>query len=190
VVRSGRPRLVSMLVLSLASLAPACGGGGGSDGTTTTTRCIGYSSTPPAAGQVVGRQGAASACGLVAVEMVAAGVNDVFAAEFEVNYNPAVMAFDSLSDTGSYLKTGGVTTQTAVGTSAGKVTVGITRVAPATGINFPASGELLITLFFRRATNSMSTAAVTFTNANLLDSGTPPQPIPGVVWINGTATVQ
>jgi hypothetical protein len=74
----------------------------------------------------------------------------------------------------------------------GSVKVGIVRQDPdAPGVDFPVGGDLLMTVFFAKATNAeVPTSPVTYSDQEFNDGNKPPEPILGVTSVPGTATVQ
>jgi hypothetical protein len=142
--------------------------------------------------QVVARQGAASTCAEVKVELVlpvAGGVTDVFGATFTLGYDPAETFFSSASEAGSLLGADGApvivnppfsTTQ--------PVSVVITRSGVTTGADPLATNELLITLSFVRLATSGS-AELTLEDGELWSYGQPPVPKPGIAFCGGTLSI-
>lgn len=116
----------------------------------------------------------------VAVDVKVEGVNNVYGAAFDVDFDSTKMTYTGCTQ-GSFLEqSGGCMANPQPGTS-GKLVVGISRQGTANGVS--GSGTL-VTLMFRPTESS----SVTFSNASLKDSSN--QPISGITWTDGTVTVQ
>jgi len=174
-------RMIGLLVLC-CGLFVSCGSSGG--GAAAPGSCLSYGAAGAAAANtVVARQAAGASCDLIAVEFVVTGVSDLFATAFTVQFDSAVVSYESLTIIGSVLSSDGAALQVIEQESAGQVVIGITRVA-STGI---ATDGILVTLIFRRLAAS-GTSPLSFTGESLLDSSTPPAPIASV-WFGGTFTI-
>ena len=133
-----------------------------------------------------GRNTVSMAEGAVLGDMITIHVNvtdtsDVFAASFDVVYDPALVGFVGWSP-GTVLESGGVTPFYLVSASPESVAVGASRVGLGAGVDV-AGTETLIALTF--VTLGPGSSAASFRNAALIDSTSPPQPIPNVLWFGG-----
>jgi hypothetical protein len=127
------------------------------------------------------------ACNLVAVELQVTDVNDLFAAELTVQFDPAIVAYDGVNTVGSILESGGTQVEVIETALPGSVQIGVTRLA-STGVDAVGSQRLLRLTFRSVAGAGMS--AVGYTGTDLFGSETPPQPKPGITWTGGTLEIQ
>jgi hypothetical protein len=180
--------VVVLTVGLLTGLSPACNGGDNGGNGTDTTPCLRYeSSGDPVDFTVTTRDGESGECNFLFVDLWVHEVEDLFAANFVVTFPSNLVAFAQASGLDSVLASG----NTAVDVEArvtvpGEVSVGITRVGVATGVNVDPTGGLLVRLVFSRVASSGS-GTVEFTTKQLLDSSEPPQTIPDTSeWSGGT----
>jgi len=185
---------VVLAVAVLAGLSPACDGDDNGGGGTSTTSCLQYeSSGVPGAITVTTIDGVPDddECNFVYVDLMVHDVQDLYAANFVVTYPVNVVGFSAAIGEGSFLSSDNTAVDVeARVTDAGEVTLAITRLAVATGIDIPDDGvgKRLIRLAFVRAASSGS-GDLEFTVSQLLDSGgpnSPPVEIPNSVWTGGT----
>lgn len=165
------------------------------------TVCLEFTPQASCSGaDVVARQGAASTCNEVQVELVlsqASGVTDVFGAKFNVGYDPADTFFLGASGDGSFLEDDGTPLVVFPAGSATQqpLPVVITRSGVTTGASPSAANELLLTLSFQRLA-TLGSAPLTLEDgdpgtpdAELQSYGTPPVPIAGVTFCGGTLSI-
>lgn len=152
--------------------------------------CIEFASAqPPGNGRVVSRLGADSVCAQAVVEIVATGINDVFALETVLTYDSDVASFVGFSTSNSFLASDGSDVAAVIDELvAGEITIGLSRVA-ATGVNITDTQPLL-ELFFVVDSTSSDTGDLALDNECLLGSEQPPQPKPGLTCSGGTLIVQ
>jgi hypothetical protein len=177
-----------MLAIAMAGvLAVAYGCGGGSS--PISDACLQFTAAgAPAAGKVVARQASGSTCAAVGIECVMSDVSDVYAASFTLVYPASVMNYIGFLATDSALAEGGVRVDVIAGDQPGRLTIGITRVGSTSGVNVTGTGVLL-RLDFEKVGNGGS-GNVTFEDAQLLGSETPPQAKVGIQWVGGNASVK
>ncbi len=177
--------LAASLVLPAACLT-GCGGRSGEDG-----MCITFGSgASPAPSTAVTRQGSTSNCDVVKVEVVLDGVSDVAAVAFEVTFDPALVAYDGCSLNGSHLNSDGAQVEILQRQETGRVSLGLTRLSPAAGIDFADPG-VVVRLRFRKAAGSGSgSAPLAFTTHQVFGSEEPPQAKTGIDWFGGTLRVE
>jgi hypothetical protein len=182
--------LTAFLVATLATVSVACGGGsggGGGGGPSPAPPSFVGSFTPdadpPGSSTVALGQGAAGSGDLVRLEVNLTDIDDVYGASFAVMFDPASARFINRSP-GTLLERGGqaVLYQHSV-PQPGRLEVGVTRVDAVPGVNVSGTATLVYLTF---QVTRAGTSAVTFGNADLLDSQPPPQPIGGLSWYGGT----
>lgn len=197
-VRKGFPGARGSAVFALA-LALALTGQGCSDdssGGTLVDPCLDFTGPAPASGSVTTRLGDDSTCLLATLEIVATGIDDVWALSTTVTFDPAVAAYGGYSITGSVLGSDGTALTPAVQlTDEGLVTVGVSRVAALEGIDIDENGGVLVQLFFALSSTVASSGSLTMGDECLqtvdpLAPGDPPEVIPGVTCSGGTLVIQ
>jgi hypothetical protein len=183
-----RPRnLGSAVVVALSALAFACGGGSGGGGGGGGGSAFDASFTPELAspGNLTVALGNAPAGSgdLVVIQVLVTDTDDVYGADFTLLYDPTSLEYVRRYD-GQLLETGGqgVVYEARV-SQPGALVVGASRVTPGPGVDATGS-RVLMSLAFR-ATRS-GTTDLAFGDADLLDSGSAPQPISGLSWYGGT----
>jgi len=177
------------LVILATLLTPACGGSDdGPPAVLAPPKCIDFvaAGNPTNATVVMNKNGGA-VCERLAVQLDVTGVNDVFAADFSVSFDPNLFSYDGHDKSGSFLSSDGATVQVLETTQNGEALVAISRFAVTTGINV-TSTRPLITLFFRHRGASGS-GTLSFSRSILLDSQASPTAIPGVQWTGGTFSI-
>ena len=181
-------RAAAVPLIAALLLSPGCGGGSGGDGGTINGMCLSFAGAQaPAAGRVVVRLGTGGNCMAQFVELVVTDVTDVFSGSFTVSFDPTRVAFGNATSQGSFLAAGGAQVNVVQSTpQSGSVTVGISRVGVATGVNATGS-QVLVRLSF--APVSAGSATMTLTGTQLFGSETPPQPKSGLTWSGGTFQV-
>jgi hypothetical protein len=184
---------VALLVVGLlTSLAPGCGDDNGDDGTQTIPCLEFQASAVPVPDSVVATDGSSGECDRLFVDLIVTDVEDLFAANFRIQYPSDRVAFVSASGSGSVLTSGGVAVAVeADETAPGEVTIGITRLEPSLPGVDVVGGQRLIRLSFVRI-GSSGGGALTFPAGELLGSSGPgaqPEPIPGIVWVGGTIAI-
>ena len=187
-MRSGNRSIFLLILLGL--LTPACGGGGddGPPAVLAPPKCIEFvAAGNPTNATVVMSKNDGSVCGRLAVQLDVTGVNDVFAADFEVSFDPNLLSYDGHDDSGSFLSQDGATVQVLETSQNGEALIGVSRFAVSTGIDVPTT-QRLITLFFRHR-DTAGSGTLTFSRTILLDSLEGPSPIPGLQWAGGTVSV-
>jgi len=152
--------------------------------------CIEFTAAAqPNAGAVTSRLGADSECAAATIEIIATDINDLFAFESVVTYDPDVVLFAGYSMVGSVLESDGADVAVVVQQLAlGELTIGATRVADV-GVNAVGT-ELVIELFFLQFAQQATSGAVTLDEPCLLGNGEPPLPMNGVACSGGTVAVR
>lgn len=191
-----RPRRAAFLapaVTLLLLVGQGCGGDGGSG--VSENACIEFTAaSSSASGNVITRASADSTCSLLVLEVVATGIDDVWALSTSVSYDSTIAAFDGWSTDGSILAQGGAQVVTNIGvTDTGLLTVGVSRVDAESGVDIDAGGGVLVELRFAPLSSTTGSGALGLSDECLLDSGTVdtgPAPIPGVSCYGGTLVVR
>lgn len=177
------------VLLGAALAALACGGGGGGGPTQPPPP------PPPAPGIVFtpasggGQSGFGLAAGggggttTLVLELRASGVQDVYGVAFDLDYPETVLRFERATQ-GAALSAGGAfaTSFQAVESPAGNLVVGLSRLGAVGGMS--GSGTLLTLEFSARAAGS---GTFTFVGPSAVAPNG--QPLPGLTWTAGTATV-
>jgi hypothetical protein len=139
----------------------------------------------PAPQTVTAVEGLGSGCDVVVIDLVVTDVSDLFATSFDLTFDQTRVVLATVSTTTSVLTSDGAPLLRQVTTIAtGHVHVALTRSQVTTGVDVQG-GATLATLTFLRAGTGGSTT-LNFTDAELLDSGTPPAPIPGITFRAGS----
>ena len=158
-------RFFLLTLISLLALAPACRGGGGGSGTITVptglvAQFVGGAATP---GSVSLQPGTATGNSLFQVRVSATDLSDLFSANFQLTYDPAVVAFVDFDSSGSVLNGSGIATMfSASESSPGVLDVEASRVstlerrfdaaAPAAGTVSIQPGSIVGNVFELRIT--------------------------------------
>ena len=124
----------------------------------------------------------------VAVDVVVTDVADVFASSFTLNYDASLARFESSSTSGSLLASDGTTVQVLEDSQTGSVTIGLTRLGVANGVNAIGT-QLQVTPMFSSVADA-GDAGIAFSNETILGSETPPVDKAGVNWVGGTLVVR
>lgn len=179
-----------VFIAVVLAVSIGCGGGGGGDSVTPPAVCVEFTAADaPATGLVTARSATQSTCELLVLDVLVTDVNDLYAAEFDVNFNSNVVRYDGHIGTSSFLGSDGATVEI-IGPSSdttGSFTLGITRVNVNDGMDFTTT-QTLVQLRFRAAADSGS-GAITFQNGALFGSEEPPVEKPGLTWSGGTASI-
>ena len=183
-MRASRRGRAAVLLLGLATLlgAVSCDGDDDDGGI---LLCLQFAAAAsPSPNTVVAVDGPGSTCSIAELDLVITDVSDILGISFTATFDPAVVAFSSVSTSGSVLESD-ADLAVEVGEGPGSVTIGVTRVA-ATPPGVGAMGSAkLVTLRFA-STGSLGSTMVTFSPAKVLGSETPPQEKPDIVWSGGT----
>jgi len=138
---------------------------------------------------VTAAEGLGSTCDVAVVDLIVTDVSNLYAASFDVNYDATRVSLVTVATTNSALGSDGaplLRQVTQVGT--GQIHVAITRSLPATmGVDVVGGATLATLTFLRAGTSGMT--AMTFTDADLLDPSTPPQPLPGILFSGGSFAI-
>jgi len=155
---------------------------------TTQIPCIDFTpSTTPVPGTVVAKGSSTTNCDTEVIDLIVSDVPELFGAAFDMTYAADLASFRRVSIDGSVLSSDGAEVAVlAKELQPGRVTVGISRLA-AQGVDV-VGDQLLIHVTLNRF-GTEGTGELSFTNSNLLDSGSPPQPIPGIAWFGGILSV-
>lgn len=133
--------------------------------------------------------GASSTCSSLELEVVVAGVNDLYAASFDLAFDPAVVTYKGSSASGSVLGSDGTTVSVQENPSIPSVvSIGVTRVGATKGIDVAATGRL-VTLRFDASWGS-GPSALTFSGGKLFGSETPPLQKAGITWAGGVVSLK
>jgi len=180
-------------VLALAVVAVAwtgCGSGGSddgnpSDGGSSTVAASFVADEPaPAAGDVTLQEGSKSA-NTVSVLVNVTGVNDVYGASFDVEFDPTKVEYVGHS-AGNVLESGSHKPQYLVGGSPGngRIVVFASRVGAVAGVDVAGTGTLMRLSFRVKAEGSFPMAIEV---PALLNDAATPTPITGLTWHAGSA---
>jgi hypothetical protein len=176
-----------LLIAGLLLVVPACS----DDPPATTELCIEFTATSAAAsGSVTSRLGDDSECSAATVELIATDIDDIFAFESHITYEPDVVSFAGYSTVGSILESDGADVAVVVqeGPELGELTIGATRVSD---VSVPAIGDqLVMKLFFIQWSQAVISGALTVDEPCLLGNGEPPVPKNGVACSGGTLSVR
>lgn len=187
-----RPTAVAVLALLLGAFLGACGGDNGTSmtpGPAPGAPCLALTPDAGGPGIVSLESGASSTCASLELEVVVAGVSDLYAASFSLAFDPAVVTYTGSSASGSVLGSDGTTVDLQENPSVPSVvSIGLTRVGSAKGIDVPGKGRL-VTLRFD-ASGGAGPAALTFSNGKLFGSETPPLQKPGIAWAGGVVSLK
>lgn len=153
---------------------------------TTTESCLSFTTAGKSEpGTLVALSGAESNCERAVVELWVHGVQDVFAASFDLVFDHSIARLESVSTEGSFLTADGIEVKTLQRDEGNQVVMGITRWQTDTGQD--ATGSLLLArLRFSRVAGGRGATQLEFVNASLLGSEMPPRPKPEVRWSGGT----
>ena len=177
-----------VVAAALMLFAASCGGSGGGDGGMVSTTCVDFTpATDPGVGKAVARENGGS-CEEILLDLIVTDVDNLFAAEFTVTFNAALLTFQGLDATGSVLSSDGADVEVLQQPVSGSAVVGISRIDTMTGIDVVGQGKL-ISIRFRRF-GPTGNGAVGFTGTTLLDGQAPPQAVPGIQWFGGTIVVR
>ncbi len=134
---------------------------------------------------VTAAEGLGSTCDIAVVDLIVTDVSNLYAATFEVNYDATRVNLGTVSTTNSTLSSDGAPLLRQVtSVASGRILIAITRSQTTVGVDVQGGAVLATLTFFRTGTSGTST--LTFSNAQLLDPSTPPQPIPGIVFVGGS----
>ena len=178
-----RNRPLPWLLLILAS-SLACGGGGNAvpeppGGSSNLVASFIAAEPGPGADSITLAQGSVSN-NIITIQVNVTDTDDVFGADFVVNFDPAFVEFLNWSQ-GSLLEQGGQTPLYLVSPQPGEVLVGASRLSGAVDV---IGTRNLINLTFRVL--QAGSSAMDFENMALLDAQSPaPQTIPNLNWFGG-----
>jgi hypothetical protein len=187
-----RGTVMKRTILSLSAIVliflTACGGGGGAEVTNPGggSTLVGADFTPdnnnPGSGTASMQKRSASS-NLATVNVGITGVDNLYAASFDVVYDPAKVEYSGYS-AGTILESGGHTPRYDVqDTGQGRLVVVAQRIGAVPGVDV-TSTQPLIRLTFR--VSEIGVSRLDFENANLTDDQIPPQNIAGISWSGGT----
>jgi hypothetical protein len=184
---SSRRFTANALTLLVAASALFCDGGGGG----TKRACLTFTTTNVAAPQtVVGQQLSVSQCEIVQIGVRLTAVDDVFAASFTVVYDGALATFEGTSLANSPLTTGGTQVEVIENESPGQVTIGLTRLGVADGVDYTGTANLVVLIFQKRSGAATGAGDFAFTDGKLFGSETPPVEKAGIQWLGGQLHVE
>jgi hypothetical protein len=174
------------LIAGLLLFAPACS----DDPVATGELCIEFNAADrPEADTVTSRLGDGAACAAVTIEIVATDVDDIFAFDSLVTYDPSVVSFAGYSAVGSVLEKDGADVAVVVQElQLGELTIGASRVSE-TSVDAVGT-ELLLQLFFTQWTAQADSGTITLEEPCLLGNGTPPPAKQDVACSGGTIRVR
>jgi hypothetical protein len=182
------------ITLCLATLVlvflTACGGGGGDSsggvldpggGSTLIAADFTADAPAPASGTVSAARSSASG-NLITLNVNVTDTDDIYAASFDVVYDPARVDYTGWS-AGTVLESGGHSPRYDVQDNGqGRLVVVAQRMGNVPAVDVGGTAPL-IRLSFR--INQTGTSRLDFENANLSDDGVPPQNLPGITWAGG-----
>ena len=179
-----RTIVVASVVAFLTGLVPGCGSD--DDDNMQTNSCVALqNSATPAPNTVVALDGSSGDCGFLRVDLLVTDVSDLFGANLTVTFPQTQLAYFGASEAGSVLTSGAAVDLQVSESSPGELTVGITRLSD-TGIDVQG-GALLLRLDFRRIASQGSGSLGV--SGSLLDSSTPPAPIPDTELRGATVVI-
>jgi hypothetical protein len=179
-------RSATGLLAILFCFAAACSGGSGGDVGAGGGVAAGFVSEEPSPGSDTVNAGQGSTTNdLVTVLVNVTDTNGIYAAAFDLLYDPDHVTFMGWA-AGNLLEQGGNSVFYDVGTpQSGRLVVSASRQGNVPGAN--ASGtRTVIGLTFR--VDDPGTSPITYQSNTLLDGQQQPQPITGIVWFGGTLT--
>ncbi|MDX1388433.1 MAG: hypothetical protein R3344_04555 [Acidobacteriota bacterium] len=179
------------VLLATGGLLLACGGGGSRSSTMSPAPvCVSFAAVSgPAQGSVATQEAAASTCEVLAVDLMATNVTDLFTASFTATFDSSIVTYEGYDTGGSVLGSDGAQLQVLEQTQPGEVSLGITRTGVTDGIDVGAPAAL-VRVYFRKTSADSGTTDLSYTSGSLLGSETPPLPKPGIQWVGGTMTLQ
>jgi hypothetical protein len=185
-----RSAIRALLLVLAAATAGCSSGGNGGGGMLTPEGCLGLQDAAAGASGTVVAAEDSTDCDDLVVELAVTGVDDLFGAQFTVNFNPTHVSLQGVSKTGSVLESGGATVTTPLlnEIAPGQVQVGFTRQA-STGVDVPGTAPLAW-LMFRRVASAGSSGSLSFTDPALFDSDTPPQEIASITWFGAELVIE
>lgn len=181
-----------MVALAIVALAwTGCGGGGSGDGdgdptgggSSTVVASFLADKTTPAAGDVTLQEGSKSG-NSVTVLVNVTGVNDIYGASFDVDFDPTKVEYVGFSG-GNVLESGSHSPQYSVGgnPSAGRLVVYASRVGSVAGVDVAGTGLLMRLTFRAKAEGSFP---LSIQVPALLNDAASPTPIAGLTWHAGS----
>jgi hypothetical protein len=177
---------VALAILTL-TVTISCGGGGGGDSPTgggTTIVAADFTPTELNPGANTVSALGSSRSNIVTLSVMVTGTAGVYGASFDLVYDPTVAEFAGYSP-GNLLESGGQQVTYQVNAQqAGRVIVGVART---TGVGIDAGVSTALIQLQLRAT-SAGASAISFQNADLLNSNNPPTEIVGIAFTGGTLT--
>ena len=148
-------------------------------------KLIGAAFTPDVANpgpETVSMQAGSIGSNLATADVSVAGVDNLYAASFDVVYDPAKVAFIRYS-AGTILESGGHTPHYDVQDNGqGRLVVVAQRLGDVPGVDVAAT-QPVIRLTFR--VEEVGVSRLDFENTNLKDDRIPPQNIAGITWSGG-----
>lgn len=196
-MRTVRPNAHAVITIAAALLTGAfvvaCSSGGGDNGNpigpAPGAPCLSLAPEVGGPGTVSLASGASSTCSSLEIEVVVAGVNDLYTASFNLAFDPSVVTYKGSSAAGSVLGADGTTVSLQENPSTGSVvSLGVTRVGSTKGVDVSTSGRL-VTLRFD-ASGGAGPSALTFSGGKLFGSETPPVQKPGISWAGGVVSLK
>lgn len=183
-------RSLACVILALLPMAAACGGGGSSDGGVlnedSSSLTAGFvpealNPSPETTSMISG----SSNGDLVTVKIEVTDTEGVYAAAFDVTYDPDMATYVGFTP-GSLLEQGGHSpTYQLDASQPGRVVVGASRNGNVPTVN-AAGARNLINLTFQ--VKQAGSAPLTYGSPQLYDGQAPPQPLPGIHWFAGAIT--
>jgi len=182
---------VRVIPLALTFLLPAlsCGGSGGSTaGVVEPAVCLEFApDADPSPGTVVARRGGATTCDRLALDLIITDLGDVFAVDFKLGFDPAILRYDGYVATGSVLEADGAPVTVLTDVKTGLLELTIARLgAEWGGIDVVGSQFLLRVYFVRNADSGGS--PLSFSGGRIWNGAG--ELIPGVAWFGGSVTIR
>lgn len=123
---------------------------------------------------------------LVTVRVEVTDTDGVYAAAFDVTYDPSMASYVAFTP-GSLLEQAGHSPTYQVNASSpGRVVVGVSRNGNVPAVDAMGTNNHLISLTFR--VRQAGSAPLTFGSPALYDGQAPPQPLSGIQWFGGSLT--
>jgi hypothetical protein len=181
------------MFLALLPLLPVLSCGGNSSPANTVTppsACLEFApAADPAPGTVVAREGGATTCDRLAVDLIIADVDDLFTVDFKLSFDPDVLRYTGYDETNSVLASDGEPVTVIDNEQDGVISFTITRFGALLGGIDVSGSQFLVRINFAREVDA-GVSPLSFSNERLWNSAFPLEQIQGVEWHGGTVTIR